>query len=347
VSNDFFKHGNKVYSENLNDSILVGNAFDWTVTVSLPTDTEGVFPNSSTVAKAKVVDVSATPNSNLSIGSTISNSSGSSQTYRLTVYPNFNRYGGFKSISLTADTGVTFYIANKGGNSQIVNNLDYSDLGNVPELKVLKEYDIVITVPNGKSVSGLSFVLQSSSADVSGSIAQSNVTGLSSALDSKVNISDIKNNLTSSDTNKPLSANMGKSLKTSLDTHNHDSRYYTESEIDDKFGWVEVSTLSGDFTYTASEGGATLEVNPTLRLAHLKFYNNHDYLNGEGLYDIGVGFPSDTYRPIQPIFVTCHQTGKLTCKLPNKEADFSLCQVYKQTSGNSRITTYVDLIYKY
>ena len=178
MTNDFFKNGDKVYSENLNDGLLVGNAFDWTVDVSLPSDTGGVFPNSSTVVKAKVADVSITPNSNLSIGSTISNSSGSSQVYRLTVYPNFNRFGGFKSISLTADSGVTFYIANKGGTSPIASNLDYDDLGNVPELKVLKEYDIVLTIPNGKSVSGLEFVFKSSSADVSASISQENVTGI-------------------------------------------------------------------------------------------------------------------------------------------------------------------------
>ena len=168
MANSFFKNGDKAYSENLNDSVLVGNAFDWTLEVALPSDTGSVFPNSSTVGKAKVCDVSITPNSNLSIGSTISNSSGSSQTYRLTVYPNFNRFGGFKSITLTADSGVTFYIANKGGTSAIANNLDYTNLSNVPELKVLKEYDIVLTIPTGKSVSGLSFVLQSTSADVSG-----------------------------------------------------------------------------------------------------------------------------------------------------------------------------------
>ena len=189
MANDFFKNGDKVYSENLNDSVLVGNCFDLTVTVSLPSDTGSVFPNSSTVSKAKVCDVSITPNSNLSIGSTISNSSGSSQTYRLTVYPNFNRFGGFKSITLTADTGVTFYIANKGGTSPIANNLDYTDLGSVPELKVLKEYDIVVTLPTGKSVSGLSFVLQSGSADVTGTISQSNVTGLSTSLAGKLNVS--------------------------------------------------------------------------------------------------------------------------------------------------------------
>lgn len=176
MANSFFKNGDKAYSENLNDGILVGNAFDWTVTVSLPADTGAVFPNSSTVVKGKVADLYITPNSNLSIGSTISNSSGSSQVYRLTVYPGFNRFGGFKSISVTGDC--TFYIANKGGTSPIVNNLDYSDLSDVPELKVLKEYDIVLTIENGKSVSGLEFVFQSSSADVSGVISQSCVDGL-------------------------------------------------------------------------------------------------------------------------------------------------------------------------
>ena len=182
MANNFFNDSNKAYSENLNDGILVGNAFDWTVDVSLPTDTDGVFPNSSTIVMAKVADVSITPNSNLSIGSTIENNGSSSQVYRLTVYPNFNRFGGFKSISLTADSGVTFYIANKGGTSPIASNLDYDDLDNVPELKVLKEYDIVITIPMNKEVTGLEFVFQSSGADVNGSISQSNVTGLSDSL---------------------------------------------------------------------------------------------------------------------------------------------------------------------
>lgn len=180
MANNFFKNGDKAYSENLNDGILVGNAFDLTVDVSLPEDSGGVFPNSSTVVKAKVADVSITPNSKLSIGSSIKNSSGSSQVYRLTVYPNFNRFGGFKSITLEGDG--TFYIANKGANTPIANNLDYDNLGNVPELKVLKEYDIVITIPRNREVTGLEFVFRSSSADVSGSISQSNVTGLEGRL---------------------------------------------------------------------------------------------------------------------------------------------------------------------
>ena len=182
MANSFFKNGDKAYSENLNDSILAGNAFDWTVEVSLPSDTGSVFPNSSTIVMAKVADVYITPNSNLSIGSSIENSSGSSQVYRLTVYPNFNRFGGFKSIALDGDG--TFYIANKGANTPIANNLDYDNLGNVPELKVLKEYDIVVTIPNNGEVTGLGFVFQSSSANVSGSINQANVAGLTTRLNS-------------------------------------------------------------------------------------------------------------------------------------------------------------------
>ena len=180
MANSFFNDSNKAYSENLNDGVLVGNAFDWTVEVSLPTDTGGVFPNSSTIVMAKVADVYITPNSNLSIGSSIENSSGSSQVYRLTVYPNFNRFGGFKSITLEGDG--TFYIANKGANAPIANNLDYDNLGNVPELKVLKEYDIVVTIPNNGEVTGLGFVFQSSGADVSSSINQSNISGLNDRL---------------------------------------------------------------------------------------------------------------------------------------------------------------------
>ena len=177
---DFFKHGNKVYIENLNDGILVGNSFDWTVNISLPADAGGVFPNSTTVVKAKVADVYATPNSNLSIGDTISNASGSSQVYRLTVYPSFNRFGGFTFVSLEGDGSVI--ITEKGGTSPVRNNIDYTNLGNVTELKTLKEYDIVVTIPSGGEVTGLSFGFKSSSADVTASINQANVAGLTTRL---------------------------------------------------------------------------------------------------------------------------------------------------------------------
>lgn len=178
--NNFFKHNDKVYSENLNDSVLVGNAFSWSISIDLPTDSDALFPTGSDVVKAKVADVYATPNSNLSIGSTIKNSSGSSQVYRLTVYPNFNRFGGFTFVSLEGDGSVI--ITEKGGTSPVRNNLDYSNLGNVTELKTLREYDLVVTIPSGGVVTGLGFGFQSTSASADASISQANVTGLVSDL---------------------------------------------------------------------------------------------------------------------------------------------------------------------
>ena len=174
--NNFFKHNDKVYSENLNDSVLVGNAFSWSISMDLPIDSDGLFPTGSDVVKAKVADVYATPNSNLSIGSTIENSSGSSQVYRLTVYPNFNRFGGFTFVSLEGDGSVI--ITEKGGTSPVRNNLDYSNLGNVIELKTLREYDLVVTIPSGGVVTGLGFGFQSTSASADASISQANVSGL-------------------------------------------------------------------------------------------------------------------------------------------------------------------------
>ena len=166
MSNNFFKHNDKVYSENLNDSIIVGNAFNFEVTPRLPDDTGGVFPSSG-VVKAKVADVTPTANSNLSIGETITNNSGSSQDYRMTVYPNFNRYAGFESITIDASTGVTFKICEKGSSDPIANNLDYEHLENVQALKELKEYDIVVTIPNGGELTELCFTLLSTDADIS------------------------------------------------------------------------------------------------------------------------------------------------------------------------------------
>ena len=178
MANNFFNYANKAYSENLNDGILVGNSFDLSFNIQLPADTDGIFPDTSDVIMAKVADVNATPNQALDIGAVIENNRGTAQDYRLTIYPNYNRYGGFKSIKLTSTGDVSFYIANKGASVPIAPGLDYDDLSNIPELKVLKEYDLVITLGPGATVSGVDFVFQSSRAAVSASISQENVDGL-------------------------------------------------------------------------------------------------------------------------------------------------------------------------
>lgn len=54
-------------------------------------------------------------------------------------------------------------------------------------------------------------------------------------LDAKVNTSDIKDNLTSTDTNKPLSAKQGKELKGLIDTKADSSDVYTKTQSDNKY----------------------------------------------------------------------------------------------------------------
>lgn len=181
MPNDFFKHNDKVYAENLNDGILVGNSLNFSIEISLPTNTGGAFPSTTTTVKAKVADVTPSANSNLNIGETITNNSGSSQGYRLTVYPNFNRFGGFSHITPTG-SGCTVKICEKGESTEIVSGLDYDDLSNVAQLKHLKEYDIVVTIPNGKTLTGLDFGFLSKEKDVTATINQEDVSGLTTAL---------------------------------------------------------------------------------------------------------------------------------------------------------------------
>lgn len=192
MPNNFFKHNDKVYSENLNDGVLVGNCFDVKLMINLPSDTGEVFPSTSVKTKAKVADVTPTPNTNLSIGDVITNNTSSSQEYRLTVYPNFNRFGGFEKITVTGE-GCSVRICEKGESNPIINNLDYNNLSNVPQLKELKEYDIVVTIQPNKSCTGLNFVFITTSNDGVVTISQNNVDGLNAALnDLGVGVDNLK-----------------------------------------------------------------------------------------------------------------------------------------------------------
>lgn len=192
MPNNFFKHNDKVYSENLNDGVLVGNCFDVKLMINLPSDTGEVFPSTSVKTKAKVADVTPTPNSNLGVGERITNNTSSSQEYRLTVYPNFNRFGGFEKITVTGE-GCSVRICEKGESTPIINNLDYNNLSNVSQLKELKEYDIVVTIQPNKSCTGLNFVFITTSNDGVVTISPNNVDGLNVALnDLGVGVDNLK-----------------------------------------------------------------------------------------------------------------------------------------------------------
>ena len=79
------------------------------------------------------------------------------------------------------------------------------------------------------------------------------VTGRVTTLETgKVNISDIKDNLTSTDTDKPLSANQGKELKTLID--NLDTAYQTaDNTLDTRLSTVESSLSTAEDDIDALE----------------------------------------------------------------------------------------------
>lgn len=325
MSNDsFFKHNDKVYSENLNDSVLVGNAFTWTVDIDLPTDNGGVFPSSTDVVKAKVADVSATPNSNLSIGSTIVNNSGASQEYRLTVYPNFNRYGGFTFVELDGDGDVI--ITEKGASNPVRNNLDYSNLGNVAELRTLKEYDLVVTIPSGGSVEGLGFGFQSGTAEALASISEANVRDLTSDLDS------INSDLSSLRTGK---ANVNHTHTTNtigtvdalenIGTSGGATQRVVNHAIDDYVGSLSNSIANlGTFEQIKTQtSGSSNQVTYTLyanAISHIAILTidgtDFSIANNNSNYEISSFVPTG-YRPIQNCFTLGARTTNLICYLWN------------------------------
>lgn len=133
----------------------------------------------------------------------------------------------------------------------------------------------------------------------------------------------IQNNLTSDSTDQSLSAAQGKALKTLVDGkaaagHNHDSRYYTESEIDSKLDGKSNVGHTHDYLPTA---GGTMNGQITFSdYFHGKIYSGPtDNVNGPGgdLNNIvleswwGLSFttgcPNQTYTGKTAVGIDCRE----------------------------------------
>ena len=112
TNENFFKHDDKAYAENLNDAVLIGNAFNFEVPVNLPSMyLNNHFPTDTNVHKAGVADVTIISSGSLSIGDTeIRNNTNTSQILRLRIYPNFNNFYGWKDFGWDGDDGITIDI---------------------------------------------------------------------------------------------------------------------------------------------------------------------------------------------------------------------------------------------
>lgn len=200
TNENFFKHDDKAYAENLNDALLIANAFDYQVPVNIPgMYNNNHYPNDNNIHKVGVADVTIVSSGSLSIGDTsITNNSNTSQVIRLRVYPNFNNFFSWKDISWTATGAITIDICDAGTTTSLLpagelTNPDGSNLSGVASLRGLKEYDLLITIPANGILNTLSIVFinnWNSQNRVSASISAANVDGLddiiTTSLDSKV-----------------------------------------------------------------------------------------------------------------------------------------------------------------
>lgn len=189
TNENFFKHDDKAYAENLNDAVLIGNAFNFEVPVNLPSMyLNNHFPTDTNVHKAGVADVTIISSGSLSIGDTeITNNTNTSQILRLRIYPNFNTFHAFKSINWTCTGNVTVDICNVGTTTSLIPSGALTNpnneilLNGISSLQGLKEYDLLITIPANGILNTLSIVFinnWNSSNRISASISQANVSGL-------------------------------------------------------------------------------------------------------------------------------------------------------------------------
>ena len=231
MSNEnFFKHDDKAYAENLNDAILIANAFDYEVPVNIPSMySNHHYPSNNNTYKAGGADVTIISSGSLSIGDeAITNNTNSSQMLRLRIYPNFNNFYAWKRLNWTCTGAVTVNICDAGTSTSLLpsgalTNPDNETLLNgISSLQGLKEYDLLITIPVNGVLNTLSLVFVNnwnSQNRVSASISQDNVTGLEDDLNNLNNNLNNMNNAKEDKTNKV----------TSLD--NSDTHYPTAKAV--------------------------------------------------------------------------------------------------------------------
>lgn len=280
---DYFTNEDKPFAENLNDALLLSNVFDMTVNIEVPK----MFSNQSwvnTISPRKcgvsILTLKEGLPSGVSIG-TDSLTGNSTLTgtgiVKLSYYPNFNSFGKFKAISWEEEGTIVVNLKTSNGNV-IANNISKGTIENQSaDLRTLQEIVIEIVLTNA-TLKSLTVTMENKQQERYGAtVGISDVTGLDERIAEKVNIIDIKDNLTSTDIDKPLSANQGKVLKGLVDTksdktHNHDGRYIQSAST-----WIRVYTEpnSTPASAIATNQYCTIYINQTLRLVDFRFYRQN------------------------------------------------------------------------
>lgn len=143
---EYFNDGDKPYSENLNDALLLLDAFDVTVPVSMP----DMFANgefSSAVNVARKCGVGVVTLKSVASGVTVGTSSisGSGEVV-FRVYPNFNAFYKWSKIILEKTGTVSIAFKKADGTSISATVGSDGTISEASALKELQEIDVVLTL---------------------------------------------------------------------------------------------------------------------------------------------------------------------------------------------------------
>lgn len=143
---EFFTNGDKPYAENLNDSLLLLDAFNVTVPVSLPDMfSNGEFNSSLNVPRKAGVSIVTlkSVDSGVTIGSDMISGTGDI-VFR--VYPNFNSFYKWQSISFEKSGSVNVSFKKTDGSLINASVNDNGVISDSSALKVLQEIDVVLSL---------------------------------------------------------------------------------------------------------------------------------------------------------------------------------------------------------
>lgn len=143
---EFFSDGDKPYSENLNDSLLLIDAFDVTVPVELP----GMFSNgnfSSTVDVPRKANVAIVTLKSVDTGVTVGTDtiSGTGDVV-FRIYPNFNMFYKWQSIVLTKSGTVDITFKTTAGTTISATVGSDGTISEAGALKTLQPIDVVLSL---------------------------------------------------------------------------------------------------------------------------------------------------------------------------------------------------------
>lgn len=314
--NEYFSNGDKPFAENLNDSLLLVDAFDLNIPIKLPDMYKDGEFNSSTgvVRKAGVALVTITNKaSGVTIGSDSITGTGKI-TFRF--YPNFNQFYKWYKVAWTCSSGsATVDLKETDGTTILSNITSGSELSSETELSKLQEVDVVVDLSSATLTDLTVTFVNNHSVHVrpTATLEQANVDGLITSLagkedvshkkdvinDSsteypsgkavynglalKENVSNKKTSVTNSDTDYPTGKAVTTALSSKEDTSNkktsitNSSTHYPASSAVYPIKQIVDGLSTWTETFNANEGQIIVEKNTAMGLARVTFGFNWNF----------------------------------------------------------------------